>query len=246
MAAARNMMVAMIMVAGGVLASCGDPPPKEPVKPSESAPTPPAKPVDTKPTETKPTDSKPAEAKPSDTKPTEPKPTTETPKDRFNTPANLTLPIEKVTISGNEFKLEVANTEETRYKGLSGRASIPADGGMLFVFPARGVQTHGFVMRDCPVPIDIIYLDASGRIVAMHKMVPEPPRTEKEKVLTRDPRYPEWTASNTAYETRLRQYSSGFPSQYVIELAGNTLDSLNLKAGQKIELAFDRLKKAAK
>ncbi len=239
MAAARNMMVAMIMVAGGVLASCGDPPPKEPVKPQTT--TPPAPPVDTKPSDTKPTETKPVDAKPAETKPT-----TEAPKDRFNTPANPTLPIEKVTISGKEFKLEVANTEETRYKGLSGRASIPADGGMLFVFPPRGVQTHGFVMRDCPAPIDIIYLDASGRIVAMHKMVPEPPRTDAEKVLTQLPRYPAWSASNEAYEKRLRQYSSGFPSQYVIELAGNTLDSLNLKAGQKIELAFDRLKKAAK
>lgn len=232
------MMVAMMVAAGSVLASCGDPPPKEPAKPKEATP---AKPSDPKPIDTKPVDVKPAEAKPAETKPT-----TETPKDRFNTPANPTLPFEMVTISGKEFKLEVANTEETRYKGLSGRASIPADGGMLFVFPPRGVQTHGFVMRDCSAPIDIIYLDASGRIVAMHKMVPEPPRTDKEKVLTQVPGYPAWTASNADYEKRLRQYSSGFPSQYVIELAGNSLDSLSLKAGQKIELAFDRLKKAAK
>ncbi len=235
-------MVALMMAAG-TLASCGDPPPKEPAKPSETTP---AKPAESKPADVKPTDTKPSEAGPADTKPSEIKPNPDAPKDRFNTPANPTLPIEKVTISGKEFKLEVANTDETRYKGLSGRSSIPADGGMLFVFPARGVQTHGFVMRDCPVPIDIIYLDAAGRIVAMHKMVPEPPRTEKEKVLTVAPRYPEWTASNAAYESRLRQYSSGFPSQFVIELAGNTLDSLNLKAGQKIELPFDRLKKAAK
>jgi len=233
------MMVALMMVAG-TIASCGDPPPKESAKPSQTTPAAPAKPTDEKQADVNPSTTKPSE-KPSDTTPT-----TQTPKDRFNTPANPTLPIEKVTISGKEFKLELANTDETRFKGLSGRATIPADGGMLFVFPARGVQTHGFVMRDCPAPIDIIYLDASGRIVAMHKMVPEPPRTAAEKVLKQVPGYPAWTATNEDYEKRLRQYSSGFPSQFVIELAGNTLDSLNLKAGQKIELPFDRLKKAAK
>lgn len=235
------MMVALVLVAGGVLASCGDPPPKEPAKPNSATPS------DGKKPESKPGDVKPTDTKPTETNPPETKPTTEAPKDRFNTPANPTLPTEKVTISGKEFKLELANTLETRYKGLSGRASIPANGGMLFVFPLNQVQTHGFVMRDCPVPIDIIYLDPSGRIVAMHKMVPEPPRTEKEKVLTKESSsLPDWSADNKAYESRLKQYSSKWPSQFVIELAGNTLDPLNLKEGQKIELAFDRLKKAAK
>jgi uncharacterized membrane protein (UPF0127 family) len=181
-----------------------------------------------------------APAKPEPAKPDPPKPA-----DPMTTPANPTLPIENVTIGGKSFRLELANADETRFHGLSGRTTIPEDGGMLFVFTARMVGRHGFLMRDCPVPIDIIYLDPSGRIVGMHKMVPEPPRSEAEKVLTVTPGYPAWTASNQAYESRLKKYMSTYPAQFVIELKGNTLDSLKLKDGDKVILDLDRLKKAA-
>ena len=215
MAAAR-IMIATLVLAGG-LSACGDPPPGS--APASGTPAPKPTPPATTP------------------KPEAPKP---------ETPVTPALTIEKVTISGKTFKLDLANTAETRFKGLSGRPSIPADGGMLFVFPAREVARHGFVMRDCPVPIDIIYLDASGRVVGTHTMVPEPPRTESEKALTTAMGQPAWTASNQAYEDRLKKCWSTYPAQFVIELAGGTLDSLKLKDGMKIELDMDRLKKAAK
>jgi uncharacterized membrane protein (UPF0127 family) len=231
MAAARNLNatpIAFVAASAFVLASCGDPPPHAAPKPAEPrAPAPvPAKPDPAKPT--------PAPAN-TPTAPEAPKAS-----DPMTTPANPTLPIEKVTIAGKVFKLELASTNETRFHGLSGRTALPGDGGMLFVFPARWVQRHGFVMRDCPVAIDIIYLDVSGRIVGMHKMVPEPPRSEAEKVL--DP----GTGVNDAYEGRLKKYFSTYPAQFVIELAGNTLDSMKLKEGEKIDLELDRLKKLAK
>lgn len=146
-----------------------------------------------------------------------------------NPKMNPTLPTEEVTISGRTFKLELAVNPDTRLKGLSFRESIAENGGMLFVFP-RPVTT-AFVMRDCPVPIDIIYLDATGRIISMHKMVP-------------DPRKP--GESDGAYEDRLMKYPSGYDTQYVIELKGNTLDGLKLKKSDKIRLDITRLKKMAK
>jgi uncharacterized membrane protein (UPF0127 family) len=146
-----------------------------------------------------------------------------------NPKMNPALPTEDVTISGRKFKLELATDPDKRMFGLSFRETIAADGGMLFVFP-RPVTTS-FVMRDCPVPIDIIYLDATGRIVAMHKMVP-------------DPRKP--GESDSDYEARLTKYPSGYDTQFVIELKGNTLDSLNLKKNDKIRLDIPKLKKMAK
>lgn len=137
-----------------------------------------------------------------------------------------------VKIGGRSFLLELAITDKTRFRGLSERTFIEPDGGMLFVFPSSMVMVHGFVMRDCPIPIDIIYLDPSGRVLASHAMTPEPPR---------DPARGEGTpadAENQAYNSRLKQYSSRFPSQFVIELAGGTLKQLNLKEGDQIE--FDR------
>lgn len=154
-------------------------------------------------------------------------------------PADAPKPvIETVKIKGRTFKLELAADPETRFKGLSGRTEIADDGGMLFVFDRPSVQQ--FVMRDCPIPIDIIYLDGTGRVVSFYKMVAEPPRTDAEKA--NDP----GKTFNEAYERRLPRYHSRFAAQFVIELKGNTLDGLDIKVADKIDLDVVRLKKLAK
>ena len=142
--------------------------------------------------------------------------------------AGSTRPAEsKVTIGGKVFTLELAMENEKRFKGLSGRTSIPADGGMLFVFPSAAQQS--FVMRDCPIDIDIIYLDPTMKITAWHEMKAGPVRLPEEKIL--DAR-----GVNPAYEDKLIKYSSKFAAQYVIELKGGTIAPMGLKEGQKIEI----------
>lgn len=159
-------------------------------------------------------------------------------------------------IAGKEFKLELSMSTEKRFRGLSGRTEIPTDGGMLFVFPDTGVNVQNFVMRDCPVPIDIIYLDSAARVTAFHKMKAETPRSDAEKTNTPPldragkphPEAPQWMWTNDAYESRLKKYTSKFASQYVIELKGDTLDTLKIKEGDKVELVgttWDALKKQA-
>lgn len=143
----------------------------------------------------------------------------------------------KVTVNGRVFNCELALDNDARFKGLSGRTDIPAEGGMLFVFPDYAVGVQDFVMRDCPVPIDIIYLDGSGRVQASYQMQVEPPRGPEEG---------KPGEINMKYEQRLKRYSSRFPSQFVIELKGGTLPSLNLQTGQKVELDAGGLKKRAK
>lgn len=158
-----------------------------------------------------------------------------------------------VRIAGKTFTLELALNDETRFRGLSDRTEIKPDGGMLFVFTDADTQVQRFVMRDCPIPIDIIYLDKSGRVTATHKMVPEPPRTAEEKINTppKDrggreyPNEPRWKWTNDAYESRLKHYSSKYAAQFVIELKGNTLDTLKVKEGDKVELDIQGLKKRA-
>ncbi|MFZ4574336.1 MAG: DUF192 domain-containing protein [Phycisphaerales bacterium] len=151
-----------------------------------------------------------------------------------------------VKLDGKSFKLDLALEDQTRFRGLSGRAEIPADGGMLFVFPDSAVQQHSFVMRDCPVDIDIIYLDKTGRIVAMHEMKAETPRTDEEKPLSGGPGVPDWAKTNNKYEQRLKRYPSKFPAQFVIELKGGTISQLKLKNGDKIDVDTKGLKKRAK
>jgi|ERR1051325_6787502 uncharacterized membrane protein (UPF0127 family) len=145
--------------------------------------------------------------------------------------------IADVKLDGKTFHLELAVDPDVRTKGLGGRDKIADDGGMLFVFPQP--MTTAFVMRDCPIPIDIIFLDGSSRIIAMHKMVAEAPRGPDEQ-------NPPGQSYNEKYEERLKKYPSKFATQFVIELKGNTLDSLKLKEGQKIDLDTVELKKRAK
>ncbi|MBY0260904.1 MAG: DUF192 domain-containing protein, partial [Phycisphaerales bacterium] len=67
-----------------------------------------------------------------------------------------------VRINGTGYKLEIAALPDVRTKGLGGRTEIAETGGMIFVFPPSQVMVHEFVMRDCPIDIDIIYTDGVG------------------------------------------------------------------------------------
>lgn len=250
----RNVTIAGLLAAVSSVAACDDKPtPKNPdEKPVAPAQTTPAnKPVESKPAENKPVENKPAENKPADSTPADKKPAEGTEvKKSFATP-QPTLETVDVKLDGKTFKLELAATDEQRFRGLSGRTEIAADGGMLFTFQRPSRQN--FVMRDCPIAIDIIYVDATGRITAMHHMQPEAERSEEEKVLPEDARIPVWARTNDKYEERLKKYSSKFDAIIVIELRANTLNiegsnpkGLNLKVGQKLDLDMAALRKRAK
>ena len=135
-------------------------------------------------------------------------------------PLATKLPTTDVMIGGERFTLEVARDPVTQFRGLGGRTLIDSHGGMLFIFPAP--HATAFVMRDCPIPIDIAFLDAEGRVIAIHEMQPEAPRGADESV--------------TAYESRLRQYPSGLPALFAIETAGGRLRALGLKGGDRLAI----------
>ena len=99
-----------------------------------------------------------------------------------------------VNLGGTPFTLEVAADNDTRYKGLSGRESIEDDGGMIFVFSRPAIMN--FVMRDCFIDIDIIYLDAMGTVVRTHAMKMEAPRGPGEGAIDE---------TNAAYDARLNR-----------------------------------------
>lgn len=131
-----------------------------------------------------------------------------------------------VELDGVEYTLELVADNETRTRGLGGRESIPEHGGMLFSFPRA--QMRQFVMRDCLIDIDILFLDASGRIVAMHAMTVEEPQRDDESLV--------------AYEARLKKYSSRYAAQYAIEIRGGALETMSYERGDKIDLDFEYLK----
>jgi len=139
-------------------------------------------------------------------------------------------------IAGRTFHLEPALDDATRNKGLGGRTEIAADGGMIFVFREPMVQE--FVMRDCPIPIDIAFLDDLGRVLAMHEMQPEAPRGADERA--------DVPQENWKYENRLKRYSSRFAARFAIELRAGTLRSLHVRPGDVVRFDYEALKAAAR
>lgn len=135
-----------------------------------------------------------------------------------------------VEILGRRFQLELAADPLTRYRGLSGRSQIGSNAGMLFVFPSDAPRS--FVMRDCPVPIDIAFLDAEGRVVAVHSMQVESPREPDE--------------SPSDYERRLIPYASGVGIRFAVETAGGRLADLGVRPGDKFRFDLDSVRGRAR
>jgi uncharacterized membrane protein (UPF0127 family) len=57
---------------------------------------------------------------------------------------------------------EIADTDDLREQGLSGRGALPKDSAMLFVFPSAGA--YGFWMKDMTFPLDMVWIGADKRV----------------------------------------------------------------------------------
>ncbi len=66
-------------------------------------------------------------------------------------------------------QFEIARTFEEQSRGLSGRADIPHQYGMLFVFPEP--QLVSFWMKDMLVPIDVLWLSDDGTVLGIEDSV---------------------------------------------------------------------------
>lgn len=121
----------------------------------------------------------------------------------FDLFATSTTPIRT---PGGLIRAIVASTSVDRSRGLSGRASLPPDTGMLFVFPSSG--THGFWMKDMLFSIDIIWVDEEKRVVSLLRDVS--PET-----------YPEVFLPKT-------------PARYVLELDSGGADEWGIATGTQL------------
>lgn len=117
----------------------------------------------------------------------------------------------RVRIGRHEWKVEIADDEPTRIKGLAGRTEVPDGTGMLFVFPRE--QELTFHMLDCLVPLDVAFIDSGGAIVEIRTMSVEP-----------DPARPQL------------RYSSRHRVRYALEVAAGTFARLGIRPGDTVEL----------
>jgi uncharacterized membrane protein (UPF0127 family) len=78
-------------------------------------------------------------------------------------------PLDVVTSAGKtyHFKVEIADNEATRERGLMFRTSLAPDAGMLFDFKAP--QEVAFWMKNTFIPLDIIFIAPDGHILNIAK-----------------------------------------------------------------------------
>jgi hypothetical protein len=78
-----------------------------------------------------------------------------------------------IEVNGHGIAAEVADTPAERDRGLMFRTALPADQGMLFVYPDDA--RHCMWMRNTHVPLSVAFLDAQRRVINTDEMAP---RTE--------------------------------------------------------------------
>lgn len=123
-------------------------------------------------------------------------------------PANFYT--EKAFINNKEVKIEIADTNETRIQGLSGRKSMPQDAGMLFVFENK--DYYSFWMPDTYFPLDLIWI-SGDTIVDITENVPNYPGPGNES---------------------LPRYRPTQPADKILELNAGSAKSMNINIGDKI------------
>jgi uncharacterized membrane protein (UPF0127 family) len=104
-----------------------------------------------------------------------------------------------------KFTVDLANTDESRRKGLMFRTAMGADEGMLFDF--RKEQYASFWMKNTVLPLDMLFIKADGTIS---------------------------TIAENAVPYSEEPVQSSEPVQAVLELNGGRARALGIEAGQKV------------
>jgi uncharacterized membrane protein (UPF0127 family) len=80
------------------------------------------------------------------------------------------LSVTSILVGHQRVTVEVAATPSARRRGLMHRESLPADRGMLFIFPEEKLLT--FWMKDTHIPLSIAFAREDGTIVRIADLEP--------------------------------------------------------------------------
>lgn len=122
----------------------------------------------------------------------------------FNTRAFAQTPLIELTVGIHRIEAEVAADPASREQGLMMRETMPANHGMLFVFPQA--NHYCMWMRNTLIPLSVAFLDEQGRILNIEDMQPQ-------------------TENN---------HCAKAPATFALEMNRGWFSSKGIKAGQRI------------
>jgi hypothetical protein len=127
----------------------------------------------------------------------------------FGIPKETPMAKSSIEIAGEKIFIDIADSDEERAIGLSGKTSLPENEGMLFVFDEVNVRPS-FWMKGMLIPLDIIWID-DGKITKIDRNVENP-------------------ESDTP-DSELSSYRTTSPVDYVLEVNAGFSDKFDLKVG---------------
>jgi uncharacterized membrane protein (UPF0127 family) len=112
-----------------------------------------------------------------------------------------------ITVGNNTIDAEIPENAQKKDIGLSGRACIGADQGMLFVFDKP--DQYNFWMKDMKFPIDIVWLDDKKNTIGV--------------------------TPSLSPSTYPQTFTSKSPAKYVLEIQSGRAQQLNVVEGTQLQ-----------
>lgn len=85
-------------------------------------------------------------------------------------PAQTGLPMVELSAGMYRIEAEVAHTPQSRQIGLMNRRILPAQRGMVFIFPQAA--RHCMWMKNTYIPLSVAFIGQDGRILNIADMTP--------------------------------------------------------------------------
>jgi uncharacterized membrane protein (UPF0127 family) len=114
-----------------------------------------------------------------------------------------------VELRGEVYRVEVADDNAERARGLMYRDRMDADAGMLFLFERQ--EPQAFWMKNTKIPLDILYFDEGWTLVGWSLDTPP-----------------------CSLGDRCPNYPSQAPARYVLELNAGTAMRIGAQFGDKL------------
>src|SRR5688572_7679274 len=119
-----------------------------------------------------------------------------------------------VELGGQRYRVEIADDDAERARGLMFRDELAAGTGMIFLHDREEPQAYW--MKNTKIPLDILYFNSARKLVAQQRDVP--PCTAGDGC----PPYP-----------------SNAPARYVLELNAGEAAKLKLQNGAELKFSDD-------